>query len=291
MRVPFKKGRPPRKNKKGCLRAAFAAAIGGLAVTASIFAGAGAANDTPDQINTVFDKGDIVAPAEPSVIDAFGQRAAKAPWTKDEDYYLDQWSGMLERQRKGLEDPAKLAAYKKFLSQFDFLKGKSLAEQAEGVNHIVNVDTDYVTDQEQYGVNDYWAAPIETVLSHKGDCEDRAILEEAALRYLHVPESRLFIALVNSRGNPAVGLDHAILLLNVAPVGAPPNFLILSDMEPAIPADNLVIGKTWYFGSLKGFALYNVRNENGYWKVTPAKTLFAAGSSAGTAAKSAPGMG
>jgi len=46
-------------------------------------------------------------------------------------------------------------------------------------------------DSEQYGVKEYWASPIESLMSGKGDCEDYAILKYDLLLRLGIPESRL----------------------------------------------------------------------------------------------------
>lgn len=262
--------------KKGHLRNAFTLAVGGVAVTVvAIFGGAGITNGTPDQVNTPPDKGIAIGPTEPDIINAFGQSAPRT--TVAQDPYRRQWDDMLKRQRNDLRNPAKAQAYARFLTQFDPLKGQSLVQEAEGVNKIVNEETAYRTDQDQYNKPDYWAAPVETVLNQKGDCEDYAILEKAALRYIGVPESRMFLTLVNDNGNALDGVNHAILLLNEAPDGAPPDFFVLSDAQPVLPANNDVISNRWVMDSgwRADFILMDVRNDDGYWKVPDQNNSYA----------------
>jgi len=50
------------------------------------------------------------------------------------------------------------------------------------VNRTVNLSIKYTSDRQQYGVDDYWATPFQTLESGKGDCEDYAITKHAVLR-------------------------------------------------------------------------------------------------------------
>ena len=49
------------------------------------------------------------------------------------------------------------------------------------VNRATNLSIRPVSDERQWGVADHWSDPFETLLSHRGDCEDYAILKYAAL--------------------------------------------------------------------------------------------------------------
>ena len=170
-----------------------------------------------------------------------------------------------------MENPVFAESFNKYLAQFDRLRGEPLDQMARDVNRIVNAETTYTTDQDQYHVNDYWAAPFETAMNHKGDCEDFAILEKFDLNYLGVPKSRTFIVLVNEEGNPKGEVDHAILLVNEAPAGTGQKFDVLGDGTPVLPADNNVIKKTWVMqpGDITAdFILQDARNEEGYWTTT-----------------------
>lgn len=254
-----------QKSKKDYLCTAFAAAIGSIAIAAAgILGGAGITNNTPDQINTPPYKGSIAGLVEPEAINAFEQSAARASRTEDPE--LGNWSAMLLHQERTLKDPAKARAYNNYLAKFAVFKNYPIESKAFFVNFFVTTDITYTSDREQYGVADYWAAPAETILSRKGDCEDFAILQAEVLRHIGVPENRMFIATVNAHGSMTDGPTHSILLLNEAPDGAPPVFFILDDARPLIPADNEAVGKAWEQNGVRDkYVLVDARNQDGFW--------------------------
>ena len=55
-------------------------------------------------------------------------------------------------------------------------KGKSERYKAGMILAFVQQNVKYVSDKSQYDYMDYWAIPIQTLVSRKGDCEDTAIL-------------------------------------------------------------------------------------------------------------------
>ena len=70
-------------------------------------------------------------------------------------------------------DPAVKSAVE-YLSQFT--DGLTNMQKAWVVMSFVQDVISYQTDSAQYGQSEYWAYPIETMYSGKGDCEDTAIL-------------------------------------------------------------------------------------------------------------------
>lgn len=89
-------------------------------------------------------------------------------------------------------------------------KGSSPLEKAKAVNVFFN-QWPYRTDQQVYGVSDYWATPDEFI-KNSGDCEDYAITKMYALMQLGVEASSLrVVALHDNIRN----LDHAVLALYV----------------------------------------------------------------------------
>ena len=60
-------------------------------------------------------------------------------------------------------------------------------------NHIP-----YFSDKEHWGVDDYWATPIETLASNGGDCEDYSIGKYLTLKDLGVPIQKLRITYVRA---------------------------------------------------------------------------------------------
>jgi predicted transglutaminase-like cysteine proteinase len=86
----------------------------------------------------------------------------------------------------------------------------------------------YITDQDHWGVADYWATPSEFLASSGGDCEDYAIAKYFTLKELGVPVSRL--RLVYARTWQSSGA-HMVLAYYAAP-GAEP--LIMDSLEGGI---------------------------------------------------------
>lgn len=64
------------------------------------------------------------------------------------------------------------------------------------VNREVNLSIAYTSDSRQYGVDDYWATPFESLGSGKGDCEDYAIAKLAVLRAAGWPVDDLRIVVL-----------------------------------------------------------------------------------------------
>ncbi|MDR1124976.1 MAG: transglutaminase-like cysteine peptidase [Deltaproteobacteria bacterium] len=87
-------------------------------------------------------------------------------------------------------------------------KNASVLEKARAVNVFFN-QWPYRTDQQVYGVSDYWATPDEFI-KNSGDCEDYAITKMYALMQLGVdPANMRVVALHDNIRN----LDHAVLAL------------------------------------------------------------------------------
>ena len=128
----------------------------------------------------------------------------------------DKWFGVLGRHDLLMQDPDNRAAFNTWLKQFDNLSGKSVAEKAKAVDALIDQQVTYVTDPEQYHRADYWATPMETLSSKKGDCEDFAILKYFALRHLNVPANDMFVVAVGKDGSE---LDHATLMVDTREPG------------------------------------------------------------------------
>lgn len=68
------------------------------------------------------------------------------------------------------------------------------AQKVDAVNRFINQTTKYISDAEQYGQEEYWANPTETVMNGAGDCEDYAIAKFFTLLTLGVPADKLRLA-------------------------------------------------------------------------------------------------
>jgi predicted transglutaminase-like cysteine proteinase len=120
---------------------------------------------------------------------------------------FEKWTGAVEKmnvERANLEQFKK--RFKKWLDELDALKDKDSAAQLAEVNKLMN-QADYVQDQTNWGVSDYWASPGE-FLAKFGDCEDYAIAKYMALKYLGWKAEDMRVVAVKDL-NLKVG--HAIL--------------------------------------------------------------------------------
>lgn len=185
--------------------------------------------DTDQPCVMVDEMSDALPPAE--TIDVFGAEADHTSFDPG-NYYYSLWQQVLENQSRLLNsDTARAQSYADFLRHYDQYRDECIAKMADNVNDDVLDYVTYTSDDDLYDRSDYWAAPAETVASERGDCEDYAILQYAILRHLGVPDNRLMITLVDAKRNDQ-GLDHAVLLLNIAPDGATPEYAVLNDGGP-----------------------------------------------------------
>jgi predicted transglutaminase-like cysteine proteinase len=76
------------------------------------------------------------------------------------------------------------------------------------INRAINLAIRPVSDLAQWGAIDRWSAPIETLATGRGDCEDYAIAKYVALKAAGIPDDDLRIVILH---NFAVGEDHAIV--------------------------------------------------------------------------------
>jgi predicted transglutaminase-like cysteine proteinase len=97
-------------------------------------------------------------------------------------------------------------------------------EKLQVVNDFFN-DMQFISDLEHWGLDDYWATPLETLVSNGGDCEDFSIAKYFTLREMGVPLERLRLTYVK-----AVDLNQAHMVLT---------YFETPDADPLI-LDNLV---------------------------------------------------
>lgn len=89
----------------------------------------------------------------------------------------------------------------------------------------------YYSDQEHWGMQDYWATPVETLASYGGDCEDYAIAKYFSLRELGVPPGSLRITYVRSL---KIKEAHMVLAYYPAPDADP--YILDNLTEKVVPA-------------------------------------------------------
>lgn len=102
--------------------------------------------------------------------------------------------------------------------------------QLKLVNSFFN-QVEFVNDLKHWGVEDYWATPVELLATNGGDCEDFSIAKYLTLRALGVPDDQLRITYVK-----ALELNQAHMILAWYPTpDADPLVLdnLINEIKPA----------------------------------------------------------
>jgi predicted transglutaminase-like cysteine proteinase len=121
------------------------------------------------------------------------------------------WADCLVRQKGVMWNKETRRAMSAYAERFEKLRHSPLAEKCAAVNAAVNKDIAFVWDQWNYGKEERFAAPGETLREGRGDCEDFAILKYFLLRNLDVPADNLLLAVVDIPGGM-----HMVLLAGEA---------------------------------------------------------------------------
>jgi len=166
----------------------------------------------------------------PDVINIFGQDAVK----KDSfsDPINSDWTIPLIRQSHDvINDPGKRKAYFDFLKQFDDLKKQFCAaggKSPESIDAIIEKIDQRVSAQfkDHPGNIDDFKSPIEMLENHEGSSQDKAAMKEAAAKYVGLSDNRMLVVRTNSQGDASKGADLDVLIVNDAPEGAPPHFVV-----------------------------------------------------------------
>ncbi len=87
------------------------------------------------------------------------------------------------------------------------IRAEPTREKLQRVNDFFN-QLEFVSDQSQWGVSDYWATPIEFLAVARGDCEDFSVAKYFTLRELGIPVEKLRLTYVK-----AVKLKQAHMVL------------------------------------------------------------------------------
>ena len=116
-------------------------------------------------------------------------------------------------------------------------KNKTVDEQLQIANTFFN-QVRFISDQEHWQKEDYWATPIEMLVTNGGDCEDYSIAKYFMLRELGVDDEKLKITYVK-----AIQLNQAHMILAYYPFpGAEPLILdnLINEILPASQRHDLV---------------------------------------------------
>jgi predicted transglutaminase-like cysteine proteinase len=133
-------------------------------------------------------------------------------------FELDQQEILEAVKQYGESAGKRLQNWVDLLNQNKTSDNKPLDELAklDKVNRFFN-KIPYMTDAEHWGVDDYWATPVQLIASNAGDCEDYAIAKYMSLVKLGIPEEKIRITYVKVTGRNQ--LNMRALLTGKAPVG------------------------------------------------------------------------
>ncbi|WP_024513587.1 transglutaminase-like cysteine peptidase [Bradyrhizobium sp. Tv2a-2] len=102
------------------------------------------------------------------------------------------------------------------------------------INRAVDLAITPTSDQAQWGVADRWSPPFETLATHRGDCEDYAIVKYAALLAAGVSRDDVKVVILHNLSHDE---DHAVAAARVD--GA---WLILDNSKLALVRDTDMTG-------------------------------------------------
>lgn len=133
-------------------------------------------------------------------------------------------------------------------------KDKTEQEKLAAVNLFFNL-IPYQSDLTHWGKEDYWATPLEMLVSGSGDCEDYSIAKYYTLVKLGVPDNKLMITYVKAlEANPQA---HMVLTYYETPTSMP---LVLDNLNGEIlPASERTDLKPVY--SFNGIGLWSAKQQ------------------------------
>ncbi|WP_029146557.1 transglutaminase-like cysteine peptidase [Methylophilus sp. 5] len=140
-----------------------------------------------------------------------------------DDYVL----AMLEkvRQRYGEEAYQNVMRLNEMFAQ---IAGASEMTKVNMVNDFTNQHVLFVDDITLWGVEDYWASPLETFGKGAGDCEDFSIAKYTLLKKLGVSQDKLRLTYVRARMPSGSIRPHMVLTYYATPNSDP---LVLDNLN------------------------------------------------------------
>jgi len=130
-------------------------------------------------------------------------------------------------------------AARRFILIVDEARSRSGTAKIETVNRLINTSIRYMSDLAQHAAVDVWSAPLASLSTGRGDCEDYAIAKYVVLREAGVPEQDLRILLVRDR---KVREDHAVLTVRNGD-----KWSVLDNRTLAVATDNELLHFTPLF--------------------------------------------
>ncbi len=176
----------------------------------------------------------VERPSATPTSEPFGLFTFRAPegvlWRKWRAVQSDIAADLREAANCKTDSAACSEAARRFTLMVDDVRGREGKARIETANRLVNTAIRYTRDLIQHGAIDVWSAPLASLSSGRGDCEDYAIAKYVLLREAGVPEQDLRVLLVRDR---AVREDHAVLAVRLD--GA---WTVMDNRRSALSADS-----------------------------------------------------
>ena len=156
---------------------------------------------------------------------------------------IEQEEAVLEACRAGQTCPAPAQELLRIVAEG---AGHTGLARVGLINRAVNLAITPTSDEVQWGVADRWSPPLETLETHRGDCEDYAIVKYAALLEAGLSRDDMKIVILR---NFVRNEDHAVLAARVDG-----EWLILDDRNLALVPDTQMLGAHPVFALDRGGA-------------------------------------
>lgn len=111
---------------------------------------------------------------------------------------------------------------------FGQIGGASEMTKVNMVNDFTNQHVLFVEDFSLWGMEDYWASPLETFGRGAGDCEDYSIAKYTLLKKLGVSQDKLRLTYVRARMSSGAIRPHMVLTYYATPGSDP---LVLDNLN------------------------------------------------------------
>ncbi len=141
------------------------------------------------------------------------------------NFSLDKELLQKAEKKYGRDAHNRLTAWEDLIRQD---RSRTDREKLEKVNHFFNSRIRFASDMEVWGIEDYWATPIEFLCKAAGDCEDFAIAKYFTLKAMGVDDKKLRITYVKAI---QYNIHHMVLTYYSEPEAEP---LVLDNLVDSI---------------------------------------------------------
>lgn len=142
-----------------------------------------------------------------------------------DNFSVDRQVLQQAEKKYGREALKRLTAWEELIARD---KSRADRDKLEKVNRFFNERIRFDTDWDVWGVEDYWATPIEFLAKGAGDCEDFAIAKYFTLKAMGLEDEKLRITYVKAL---RYNIHHMVLTYYSTPEAEP---LVLDNLVDTI---------------------------------------------------------